>query len=193
MTVHKVRLHGRGGQGAVTAAKNLAPAIYREQRNVQAVPAFGVERRGAPVEAYLKFTDSLGERIPTRTYVHEPDYLIVMDDSLIGSVDADDVFRGVKGGGTLILNTNKTPEEVVDRNDITVATIDAGIVADEILGRSNIVNTVMLGGFASATDVVSMDNVVEAIRERFPDDIEDQNVKAAQKGYERTDIVATVP
>jgi pyruvate ferredoxin oxidoreductase gamma subunit len=185
MTIHRVRLHGRGGQGAVTAAKNLAPAIFREERNVQAIPSFGVERRGAPVEAYLKFTDDPDEWIPTRTYVHEPDYLVVMDDSLIDSSEADDVDRGLATDGTVIVNTRSDPGDL-SLDASRVATVDAGRIAESLIGRSKIVNTVLLGSFAAATDVVSIDNVEAAIRERFPEARVESNVEAARRGYEAT-------
>ena len=191
MTVHKVRIHGRGGQGAVTAAKNLAPAIHREGRNVQAIPAFGVERRGAPVEAYLKFTDDLDELIPTRTYVHDPDYVIILDDSLIDSSEAKDVTRGLAKDGTVVVNTTADPADL-SLDAARTATVDAGTIAEEVIGRSNIVNTVLLGSFAAATDVVSIENVEAAIRERFPEDIREANVEAARLGYERTVVPATL-
>lgn len=187
MTRYGVRLNGRGGQGAVTAAKTLAPALYKEGRNVQAVPAFGVERRGAPVEAYLKFTDELDERIPTRTYVHEPDYVIIMDDTLLNSSEADDATRGVDDKGTVIINTRKNPE-TLSLDVARLATIDAGEIADDLIGRSHIVNTVLLGSFAAVTDVVSIDNVEAAIRERFSSERRESNVKAARQGFERTSV-----
>lgn len=191
MTIHRVRLHGRGGQGAVTAAKNLAPAIYREGRNVQAIPSFGVERRGAPVEAYLKFTDEIDEWIPTRTYVHEPDYVLIMDDSLIESTEADDVARGLAADGMAIVNTRTEPESLsldVDR----FAVVDAGGIAEDVIGRSKIVNTVLLGSFAAATDIVSIENVEAAIRERFPESKCETNVEAARRGYEETAVPAAL-
>lgn len=190
MTIHRVRFHGRGGQGAVTAAKNLAPAIYREGRNVQAIPSFGVERRGAPVEAYLKFADDVDEWIPTRTYVHEPDYLLIMDESLIDSSEADDVTRGLADDGFVIVNTRSQPEDIpIDA--ARLATVDGGTIAEKEIGRSKIVNTVMLGSFAAATDVVSIDNIVAAIRERFPEERIETNVVAARRGYEETAVPVT--
>jgi 2-oxoacid:acceptor oxidoreductase gamma subunit (pyruvate/2-ketoisovalerate family) len=189
MTIHRVRLHGRGGQGAVTAAKNLAPALHREDRNVQAIPSFGVERRGAPVEAYLKFTDEPDEWIPTRTYVHEPDILVVMDDTLFESTEAEDITRGLATDGTVIVNTRSDPGDL-DVDASRVATVNGGEVAAELIGRSHIVNTVLLGSFAAATDVVSIENVQAAIRERFPENRRETNVEAARRGYEETAVPA---
>lgn len=185
MTIHRVRIHGRGGQGAVTAAKNLAPAIYREDRNVQAIPSFGVERRGAPVEAYLKFTDDVDERIPTRTYVHEPDYALILDESLLESTEADDVTRGLTEDGTIIINT-RSDSVSLSLDAPRLATVDGATIAEEVIGRSQIVNTVLLGSFAAATDVVSIENVEAAIRERFPEETRETNVEAARRGYEET-------
>lgn len=183
MTVHRVRFHARGGQGAVTAAKVIAPALYREGRNVQAVPAFGVERRGAPVHAYVKYTDAVDELIPTRTYVHEPDYVLCLDETLL---ETEDVTAGLQPGGAVVINTARDPADVeveVDR----VATVDAGRIAQEAVG-STIVNTVALGSFAAVSEDVSIENVVEAIEERFPADIQEPNAEAARQGYEQTAV-----
>lgn len=183
MAIHRVRFHGRGGQGAVTAAKVIAPALFAEGRNVQAVPAFGVERRGAPVRAYVKYTDDVDEVIPTRTYVHEPDLVLCMDDTLI---ETDRVTEGLQPGGAVVVNTTRDPADL-DVDADRVATVDAGAIAREAIG-SNIVNTVILGSFAAVSGDVSIDHVAEAIRERFPDDIQEMNVEAARLGYEETAV-----
>lgn len=181
MTVKRVRIHGRGGQGVVTAARLLAPALYSEDHNVQAIPEFGVERRGAPVQSYLKFTDSLDEVIPARTYVHEPDYVVCMDDSLFDTVD---VTEGLTADGLVLVNSPESPEDV-DVDADRVATVDARKIAGEVIG-GNIVNTIILGSFAAATDEVSLESITEAIEEKFPGDYKDQNVEAVKQGYEKT-------
>lgn len=183
MAIHRVRIHGRGGQGAVTAAKVIAPALFYEGRNVQAVPAFGVERRGAPVRAYVKYTDDLDEVIPTRTYVHEPDYVLCMDATL---VETDRVTEGLRRGRAVVVNTAGDPDDL-DLDADRVATVDAGAIAREALG-SNIVNTVVLGSFAAVSGAVSIGHVADAIRERFPEAIRERNVEAARLGYEETVI-----
>ncbi|MFB6360124.1 MAG: 2-oxoacid:acceptor oxidoreductase family protein [Halobacteriales archaeon] len=186
MAIHRVRFHARGGQGAVTAAKVIAPAIYAEGRNVQAVPAFGVERRGAPVNAFVKYTDELDEVIPTRTYVHEPDTVLCLDDSLI---ETEMITEGLMPDGTVVINTNRPADELgIDAPRL--ATVDAGSIARSTID-ANIVNTVILGSFAAVTGHVSIENVAEAIRERFPDDLHEGNVEAARQGFEET-VVTTV-
>lgn len=183
MTVHRVRFHARGGQGAVTAAKVIAPALHREGRNVQAVPAFGVERRGAPVHAYVKYTDDVDELIPTRTYVHEPDYVLCLDETLL---ETEDVTAGLKPGGAVVVNTTSDPASI-DIDADRVATVDAGRIAQEATG-STIVNTVALGSFAAVSADVSIENVTAAIEERFPADIRSRNAEAARLGYEQTEV-----
>ncbi len=183
MTVHRVRFHARGGQGAVTAAKVIAPALYREGRNVQAVPAFGVERRGAPVHAYVKYTDDVDELIPTRTYVHEPDYVLCLDETLL---ETEDVTDGLQPGGAVVVNTSGGPEDI-DVDADRIATVDAGRIAQEAIG-STIVNTVALGSFAAVSEDVTIENVIAAIEERFPDDIQERNAEAARLGFEQTAV-----
>lgn len=181
MAIHRVRFHGRGGQGAVTAAKVVAPALYAAGHNVQAIPAFGVERRGAPVRAYVKYTDDRDEVIPTRTYVHEPEFVLCMDDTL---VETDRVTEGLQPGGAVVVNTRR-PLDDLDVDADRVATVDAGAIARETTG-TNIVNTVVLGSFAAVSGAVGIDHVASAIRERLPPAIADANVEAARLGYERT-------
>lgn len=183
MTVRKVRIHGRGGQGVVTAARLLAPAFYSEDRNVQAIPEFGVERRGAPVKSYLKYTDSPEEVIPARTYVHDPDFIICMDETLLTT---EDVTDGLRDGGVVIVNTTADPDEI-DVEAGSVATVDAATIADEVIG-SNIVNTILLGGFAAATDEVSLDAIIEATTAKFGAGENGENVEAVEVGYDRTQL-----
>ena len=105
--MRELRIHGRGGQGSVTAAELIAVAAFEGGAFAQAFPAFGVERRGAPVQAFVRFDDKI---IRKRSQVYEPDYIIVQDSTLIKDVN---VFQGVKKGGIVIVNTEKTPGYVV--------------------------------------------------------------------------------
>jgi 2-oxoacid:acceptor oxidoreductase gamma subunit (pyruvate/2-ketoisovalerate family) len=183
MSVTRVRIHGRGGQGVVTAARLLAPAMYQENHNVQAVPEFGVERRGAAVKSYLKYTNSPDEVIPARTYVHEPDYIICMDETLL---ETEDVTDGLTDDGIVIVNTTEEPGELgVDVG--RVATVDAANIAREIIGDT-IVNTILLGGFSAATGEVSLDSIVDAATEKFGPGPDGENVAAIEAGYERTQL-----
>lgn len=183
----EVRFHGRGGQGAVTAARLLAAAIFEEaegKRYVQAFPAFGMERRGAPVQAFLRFSDL---PIPIRTYVYTPDYVIVLDATLINSVMIHD---GLKSDGLVLINTNENPSKFRVQTE-KIAVVDATSIALETLGRP-IVNTTMLGAFAAATQEVSLNTVIDAITEGFASRLVDRNVQAAKTGYQETKISGSI-
>ncbi len=163
--MREFRLHGRGGQGAVIASKLLAVALFRERHYVQAFPAFGVERRGAPVTAFVRVDD---EPIRLRCEITEPDDLIVLDPTLIGAVD---VTAGLKPGGTVLINSPRPPEsytELLDR--YAVATVDASAIASgHALGSQAqpIVNTALAGAFAQVFGLVALDSVCDAIREEI--------------------------
>ncbi|WP_025323797.1 2-oxoacid:acceptor oxidoreductase family protein [Deferrisoma camini] len=176
----EIRFHGRGGQGAVVASNILAAACFLEGRYVQAFPAFGVERRGAPVEAYIRIDH---QKIHLRTNVYTPDHVVVLDPTLIEVVD---VTRGLKPGATLLLNTDKSPDAFPRFASFRVATVDASRIAlrHRLGSRTHpIVNTAILGAFARATGLVSVDAVCEAIREEVPSHHE-ANIAAAREAYD---------
>lgn len=161
----EIRTHGRGGQGAVVASKVLATALFKEGRFVQAFPAFGVERRGAPVVAFTRFDDS---PIRLRCEIYEPDHLIVLDQALTETID---ITSGLKNGGWIIINTNSNPEDFQYGKNFRLAVVDANDIAwRHRLGSraAPIVNTAILGAFAKATGLVSLDAVIEAILESVP-------------------------
>jgi pyruvate ferredoxin oxidoreductase gamma subunit len=170
----EIRFHGRGGQGAVTAAEILAKAAFEDGKYVQAFPFFGVERRGAPVMAFTRIDD---KPIRRRYQVYNPDYVVVLDDGLL---DVVDVFSGLKSDGMVILNTNK---EAPSHEGSETHVIDATGIALDKLGLP-IVNTVMLGAFAGATGQVTLDSIIKIIKETFPGKIGDKNSDAAQTAYE---------
>jgi pyruvate ferredoxin oxidoreductase gamma subunit len=172
----EIRIHGRGGQGSVTAAEILAQAAFKDGKFSQAFPAFGVERRGAPVQAFARIAD---HKIRTRAQVYEPDIIIVQDSTLL---DVLDVFAGLKGDGRAIINTGKTPDELGITHNAKVTTIDATKLALEILGRP-ITNTTMLGAFAGATGTVSIDSIVAVVKERFTGKLADNNERALNEAY----------
>ncbi len=171
----EIRFHGRGGQGAVTAARILAKAMFFDGKYAQAFPFFGVERRGAPVMAFTRVDD---KKIRLRSQIYEPDYVIVQDSSLLESVD---VTSGLKSGGKLVINTEKDIKDI-NLNNVDVHTIDATGIALEILGLP-IVNTVMLGAFAGVTDEVGIESLKEAILDSFPKKLGEKNAKAAEVAY----------
>ncbi|NIM04169.1 MAG: pyruvate ferredoxin oxidoreductase subunit gamma [Armatimonadetes bacterium] len=173
----QIRLHGRGGQGTVTAAELLASAAFDDGREAQAFPAFGVERRGAPVQAFCRISDA---SIRTRSQIYEPDIVIVQDTTLLGVVD---VTGGLKSGGTLLMNTERDPKELGLNGDFRVVTVPATKIAMEILGRP-ITNTAIMGAFAAATGAISLEAIERNIKGRFRGDLGEKNVACAQRAYE---------
>jgi pyruvate ferredoxin oxidoreductase gamma subunit len=168
----EIRIHGRGGQGAVTASEILAIAAFHDGKFSQAFPSFGPERMGAPVEAYCRI-DS--KSINLRTHVYEPDYLIVLDGSLLKSVD---ITKGLKKSGIIVINSEEKP-----KLDYKTYSIDATRIALEILGRP-IVNTAMLGAFAKATGLVTMESIENALKEKFSGAVLEKNIQAVKKAYD---------
>jgi 2-oxoacid:acceptor oxidoreductase gamma subunit (pyruvate/2-ketoisovalerate family) len=161
----EIRTHGRGGQGAVIASKVLANALFLEDRYVQAFPAFGVERRGAPVVAFTRFDD---KPIRHRCEIYEPDHLIVLDHALTETID---VTAGLKPGGWIIINSASDPATFAYGEQYRVATVDAAEIAwrHRLGSRATpIVNTAILGAFARVTGLVGLDAVVAAISEYVP-------------------------
>ncbi len=176
--MRELRIHGRGGQGAVVASKVLAAALFREGRSVQSFPAFGVERRGAPVTAFLRFAD---EPILLRCEITEPDDLIVLDPTLVEAVN---VAAGLKPAGSILINSDRPASGYGDlAARYRVATVDAsGIARRHGLGSRTqpIVNTAILGAFAVLSGVVGMEAVCEAIAEEVPLQ-QETNVAAARE------------
>lgn len=176
--MRELRIHGRGGQGAVVASKLLAAAFFHEGKEVQSFPAFGVERRGAPVTAFLRVSDS---PIQLRCEVSEPDDLIVLDPTLI---DAVDVTAGLKPGGSILINSDRPPESYAElASRFRVATVDASSIASRHgLGSKTqpLVNTAILGAFASDSGIVELESVCAVIGEEVPRHPE-ENVAAARE------------
>ncbi|MFQ6088469.1 MAG: 2-oxoacid:acceptor oxidoreductase family protein [Candidatus Methanofastidiosia archaeon] len=175
----EIRFHGRGGQGAVIASQILVDAAFREGKDVQAFPFFGVERRGAPVTAFARISE--GE-IKIRSQIREPDFVVILAPTLIGLVNVTD---GLKENGWILINTEKNPQDFDFKQKIS--TVDArGIAIKYGLGTkaSPIVNTAILGAFSKISNMVSMGSVEESIREIVPSKIE-ENVKAAREAFER--------
>lgn len=176
----EVRFHGRGGQGAVTAANILAVAAFKEGYHTQSFPFFGVERRGAPVQAFTRISN---EPINVRMNVYTPDTVVVLDPSLI---DVVNIVNGLKENGTIIINTSKKPSDY--DFGFKIATVDATSIAiAHKLGSAAapIVNTAILGAYSKAIGNVSIENVEIAIKERAPAKKE-ENAMAAKEAYEKT-------
>lgn len=174
--MRELRIHGRGGQGSVTAAELIATAAFTAGVFSQAFPAFGVERRGAPVQAFVRFSD---EKIRLRSQVYEPDYVIVQDSTLIRDVN---VFSGMKDGGIVLINTEKNGEYNVPEG-VKVIAFDATKIAIEEIGLP-ITNTTLMGAFAAASGEITLDALKGAIEERFPAKLAASNFAAAKRAYE---------
>ena len=174
----EIRLHGRGGQGSVTAAEMIAVAAFEDKRFSQAFPAFGVERRGAPVMAFARIAD---KPIRIRSQIYEPDYVIVQDVTLL---DVVNVASGLKSDGKIIINTDRPRDVLKLDTKAEVITIDATKIAMEILGRP-IVNTTMLGAFCGASKEIGLESLNKAISDRFKGELGRKNLLAIKTAYER--------
>jgi len=181
----ELRLHGRGGQGVVTAAELIAQAAFADGKYALAFPSFGSERMGAPVQSFVRISET---PIRARNQVYEPDYLIVLDATLIGSID---ITAGLKPDGLLIIDTEKGPGELKLNTSARIMTIPATRIAMEIIGRP-IQNTTLLGYFAAVTGLISIDGVKKAIEHRFPAAIALRNIAAVEKAFSLAREVAHV-
>ena len=179
----QIRIHGRGGQGVVTAAAVLSVAAFLEGKHAQAFPSFGSERMGAPVVSFCRI-DS--KEIRLREPIAAPDALIVQDVTLFKAID---VLQGLKENGYLLVNTNKSFADL--QLDALVAKLPAGhavtVPATELalkhVGRP-VPNAALLGAFAALTGMVRLDSVAKAIREEFPGKIGDANIAAATEAHD---------
>jgi len=173
----EIRIHGRGGQGVVTAAELLAVAAFEDGKYAQAFPTFTSERMGAPVQSFVRIAD---HKVRARNQIYEPDFLIIQDYTLIGAVD---LLKGLKADGLVIVDTEKSPEEVGLKTRSRILTIPASRIAMEILGRP-IQNTTLMGAFAGATGLISLEAIKRSVMERFPGELGKKNVMAVEKAYE---------
>lgn len=176
----EIRFHGRGGQGAVIASEILASALFAEGKYVQTFPEFGVERRGAPVQAFLRFDD---KPILLRCKVYNPDHIIVLDPVLIKTVN---ITQGLKPGGWILLNSTRVLPQNVNFDKYKLALVDAtGIAIKYRLGAKTapIVNTAILGAFVKISNLASLDHICEGIKEYVPVKIQ-ENIQATKEAYE---------
>jgi len=179
----QTRIHGRGGQGVVTAAEMLSVAAFREGRFAQAFPSFGSERTGAPVVAFCRFDD---KAIRLREPIMQPDALIIQDPTLLHQVD---VFGGLVPDGYVLINTTRSFDELGLSEFLArfrrerLYTVAATELALKHIGRA-VPNAALLAGFAAVSGRISLESVNAAIRDRFPTKIADANVAAATEAYD---------
>lgn len=176
--IEQIRIHGRGGQGVVTAAELIAMAAFYDGLESQAFPNFGVERSGAPIQSYARISK---EKILTREQVYTPSVLIIQDSSLL---DTNDLLTGTSDDTKIIINAteNRWPQLKKRKN---VFFSPATEIALEIIGK-NIVNTVILGAFVKETKLISLASLKKAVRVKFKekgDKIINKNIEAIEKVY----------
>lgn len=183
--MREIRIHGRGGQGGLTAARILADAALKEGKTAQAFPEFGPERRGAPVRSYLRID---AQPIQLRTSVESPDVVIVMDVSLL---TRPETLAGIKPHGLIIVNTPSRPN-VSARVPLRVAWVDAMEIANRLLGRP-IPSTAMLGAWCRTDGTLSREVVETAVRDWFRNKNAEGNVKAVHEAWESVQIAEQSP
>ncbi len=182
--MQEIRFHGRGGQGTVLASVALAKAFFQAGYWVQTFPVFGSERRGAPVEAYLRLDTS---KIFVRSNVYRPDHVVVQDARLLGIMD---VTKGLKPGGWILLNAPSLPGDYRRFAGFRLAFVDASRIALEhgLGGKTQpITNTSMMGAFARVFGMPPIDAVVAAIEKEMPAKIA-ENSAAARAAYDEVTI-----
>jgi pyruvate ferredoxin oxidoreductase gamma subunit len=178
----QVRIHGRGGQGVVSAAEMLSVAAFDQGRHAQAFPSFGSERTGAPVVAFCRIDD---RDIRLREPIVEPDVVIVQDPTLLHQVD---VFQGLKPDGWVLINTKRSFDDLGIGELATrfrherLCTVPASEIAQRHLGRP-LPNAALLGGFAALSGLIALEAVQHAIGEKFSGRTAEANAAAAAEAY----------
>jgi pyruvate ferredoxin oxidoreductase gamma subunit len=174
----EISISGRGGQGSLVLAQFMAIAALEDGKYGQAFPFLGGggERRGKPIMAFCRLDDHI---IRVRCRVSEPDYVIVQDATILNEVD---VLQGLKPGGTVLVNSDRTAEELGLNGDYKAVVFSADELARRILGRP-IMNTALLGAFAATTSELSLDAVLRAILIKFPGTLGEKNVEVVQESY----------
>jgi len=182
----EIIFHGRGGQGAVTAANLLVEAALKDGNSgVQAFPFFGAERRGAPVRAFARISE---KEIHLRSEIYNPDFVIVLDESIMGLVD---VLKGIKKDGTILINSRKQPNDFEFSKNYKVATVDATGVAikhDILVGGIPVVNTPILGAVPKILDRVSLDSIQGVIKKKWKGELSFKNVSATNDAFEEVEV-----
>lgn len=178
----QIRVHGRGGQGVVTAAEMLSIAAFEEGRHAQAFPSFGSERTGAPVVAFCRISN---REIRSREPVIEADAIIIQDPTLLHQID---VFAGLKPDGYVLLNSHHTIDElglselVKTHQTERFCTLPATELGLKYIGRP-IPNVPLLAGFAALSGIIKLESVIKAINEKFKGQVAAGNIAAATEAY----------
>jgi len=176
----EIRIHGRGGQGSLVLAQFIAIAALEDGKYGQAFPFLGGggERRGKAIEAFCRLSQ---EPIRIRCKVHEPDYVIVQDATILAELD---VTKGLKKAGLILINTDRSLADLGLNGSFKVAVFSAEELARRILGRP-IMNTALLGAFAAVTRELSLESTLKAVRDRFPGQLGQKNAQVVEESYKR--------
>ena len=182
----EICFHGRGGQGAVTAANLLVAAALKDgNKGLQAFPFFGAERRGAPVRAFARISE---EEVHLRSEIYNPDIVIVLDESIMNVVD---VLKGLKDNGKILINTTKKPKDFAFSKKYNVATVDATGIAikhDIKVGGIPVVNTPILGAIPRILDKVTLPSIKAVVKDKWKGELSDKNVAATQDAHDLTEV-----
>ena len=178
----EIRIHGRGGQGAVLAARMLASAFVAEGKYVASFPMYGFERRGAPVVAFTRVDD---KPIREKTQIYTPDCMVVIDPGLM---KIPELFSGLKPEGVLILNS-PSPLKAKPNDNLKIGgVINATQIAVDEIGR-DIPNTCLLGAFAAATGWLNLQSVLSCLGDYLSGDILQRNLRSAERGFREVEVV----
>ncbi len=177
----EIRIHGRGGQGAVTAARMLASAFVIEGKYVASFPMYGFERRGAPVQAFTRLDD---KPIREKTQVYYPDCMVVIDPTLL---KLNTLFSGLKPEGILVVNSS-TFNTQVDKNLKVAGVIDATKIAVEEIGR-DIPNTCLCGAFAATTQWLKLESLIKSLGDYLSGDMLQRNIRSCERGYREVKVL----
>lgn len=173
----EIRIHARAGQGAITTASILGYAYFREGKYPYAFPHFGAARMGAPMNAFVRVND---KPVRLRSQIYEPDYLLISDATLMRGFNC---FYGFKDNGIAIINEREGSSMPEHKMSQKIYLVPANDIATETIGRP-IGNTALLGAFVAATNELKIESLLESIKHRFQGKAQEQNILAAQKGYE---------
>ena len=182
----EIRWHGRGGQGAKTAALLLADVAFKTGKNVQGFPEYGPERMGAPITAYNRISS---DEIRVHSNIYHPDYVVVVDETLLHTVD---VTAGLKEQGAIVVNTPKSPQEIAPQLNGykgKVYTVDARKISVETLGK-NFPNSPMLAAIVAVSKVMDKDTFIREMKNSYQHkfakkpEVIDSNMKALEVAYD---------
>jgi len=181
----EIRIHGRGGQGNVTLAQLIAMAAFYDGKMSQAFPSFGVERKGAPVLAFVKIAKDF---IKSRQQIYEPDFIIIQDPTLIPVLN---IFEGAQAKTIVIINSNKAAREACPLYKGKLYCVPALDIALKNIGKP-IINTAMLGAFARVSGLITLQSAKKAtlvnLGKKIPQDVIEKNIKALEEAYNSTEI-----